>query len=234
MSSIQAPDQNLSTIYKCESAPADPIFHEALRSDSNLSGWLKTWVQSLKKQLDQIEDLYLYDELEKGDVLEELSEREVKLPLKEAVHLIRILTRHSFFKHQLIKIQKICQGHTDRFITERIREDHLKDEKNKLTEKCNGDKNIKEFKVYDTEEPRLIRIPFLQSKLYNLHLDYTHVDNVPSCHQYKLIKTSETKDKSFEEVLKLFESKLKEYRLDAKHQWAILVQQVFGKNLKLM
>ncbi len=208
-------------------------FSKEIQNDTELFFLINVMLDATSAQLKRFEDLYIYDELEKGEIFEKLSEQIVNLSVNEAIDLVKILAKHSNYRKVYLRLHKVCQGH----LNERIKirqpfrsQDHTDKVEQKLLNEWKLKKEIKPMSIQIRQY--VYRNLFYTKKFCDFYISYTHIDNAQSC-SHPFVKLQTTCDQYLESILERFEAKINQYGLDPKVEWGVLAKRIFGKNLKL-
>ncbi len=207
-------------------------FAQPIQNDKQLYFYIDTFLKVVPIQLKKIDDLYFYENLEMGNLLEEVTERPVQVTVEQAMEMIKSIAKHSFFKEETHTLHKVCQGHIRQMGKSNIRPKNIARDEKALLREWESKKEIKSVSVIREVTPTLFRVLTI-NKHYDLYLNYTHIDNHPGC-SFTYVKERSIKDLSFESVLNQFESKIESACLDKDLEWGKLAKQVFGENLLIV
>lgn len=207
-------------------------FTNHIQKDEELFFLLSVFVKALVLQLERVEKFYLYDEIEGGEILEELSEKNVELTIDEAIDLIKVLASSSYYVESSTKIHKVCDGHKNERIKTKIKpKDYEKIEQGILTG-WKEDQNLKTFSLLRVNHAVLFRIGPL-NRYYDIYAEYIHKDNIPECSSYTLSKRQATQNICLVSILDKFEEKISNYKLNRELEWSKLTKFVFKERLTL-
>lgn len=210
----------------------DEPFAQSIQKDGQLYFHIETFLKVAPVQLKRIEDLYYYEKLEMGDLLEEVAERPVQVTVQQAKGMVKAVAKCSFFKEETYTLHKVCQGHFKEGAKFNIRPKNIEREEKALRRDWESKQEIKSISTIREVTPALFRVLTI-NKHYDLYLNYTHIDNHPDC-SFSYIKKGSIQDLCFESVIKQFESKIQSCNLNEDLEWGKLAKQVFGKNLLIV
>lgn len=209
-------------------------FAEAIQKDETLIFSLKAFIKASSIQLDRIEQNYLYDQLENGELLALLSEGPTQLTWMQAMSLIKFLAGCSYYKEEAYRLHKVCKGHFDQIVKSAVpyrNEEHIKKEEQKILETWKQKSGVNPDSV--TIKQFVYRNLFYTKRLCDFSISYTHFNNLKDC-TYPFIKKRFVQNCSFESIIEQFENKIKCHNLDREVEWSKLAKQIFGENLVLI
>lgn len=207
-------------------------FSKSLQNDERLFFYLQAMQEAFSLQLDRIEREYLYDEIEMGELFEKLYDRPIFISLDDAIQMLEIFSKITFFKERTIIYHKVCQGHVDDLIRDKIPNKEI-DDVEKNTNLAWGQRpDLKSFSIRRVENSNLVSLGNLNKTFY-LIADYTHVDNHQNCDAPSFKKLS-IQERSFESVLDEFKDKISSSSTNSGQEWAALARLVFGERLNIV
>lgn len=209
-------------------------FAEDIQKDEELLFYLEAFIKASSIQLTRIEENYLYDQLENGNLLASLSEGLTQLTLIQAVDFIKFLGGCSYYKEEAYRLHKVCKGHFDKLVRRSVpyrNEEHIKKEEQKILEAWKQKEGVKPESAMIKQS--VSRNLAFTRRFCDFYVSYTHIDNFQDC-SYPYTKKRFIQDSSFEGVIHQFEEKIKLHKLDEKAEWSKLAKQIFGENLVLI
>lgn len=205
-----------------------------IQKDEELLFYLETFIKALSIQLDRIEKNYLYDQLQNGDLLVNLSEGSTQLTITQAKELIKYLAKCSYYTEEAYHLHKVCKGHFEERVKVNVpyrNEKHIQKEEQKILEEWKRKEGIRAESV--KIKPSVHRNLFFTNRLCDFYIDYAHVDNFKDCSS-PCIKKLTVQNLSFETVIRKFEDTIHLYNLNNEGEWGKLAKRIFGENLVLI
>ena len=209
-------------------------FSKEIEKDPELFFLVNLMAKALPAQLKRFEELYIYEEIEKGDIFDALSETSVTTTVDQVIDLIKILAKHSYYREETFRLHKVCKGHFEERVRDRVRyrsRKHIEKEEKKILEEWKQKVNIKPSSI--TIKKIVYRNASCLWRLADFYVNYTHLENIPEC-SYPKTKAQFVQDVCFTSVLERFESKIKNFSLNWEREWGVLAQKIFGSNLILI
>ncbi|MCH9632643.1 MAG: hypothetical protein S4CHLAM6_09810 [Chlamydiae bacterium] len=211
--------------------PSSEPFAKDIQNDPELYFYLVAFIKAAPSQLQKIDELYFYEKLEMGDLLEAVAEGPTRVTIEQAKQMVKSLAKCSFFKEEKYTLHKVCKGHFDEIAKRRQpfrNAEHVDKVEQKILHEWQEKKEIKSDSIQIKQI--IARNLFWTRRFCDFYISYTHVDNYLGC-SFPSVKKWSTHNRSFSSVVEQFENKVKNSHLNGNLEWSKLAERVFGNNI---